>query len=97
MSPSNNDTGALYGEQRRVETAIRSAPVDATELKEIFAERTLLFAKKKRWSINQLADFSGVSRGFLSDVLRRKKAPTLRTIAVIATALDVEPWELLRP
>ena len=67
------------------------------ELKAVFAQRVTSLAKRRQLSINRLADFAGISRGFLSDVLRCRKAPTLRTIACVADALEVEPWELLKP
>jgi transcriptional regulator with XRE-family HTH domain len=71
--------------------------MEVTELKAIFSARVAALAEDRGLSINRLADFAGVSRGYLSDVLRQTKAPTLRTIARLAEALDVEPWELLRP
>ena len=71
--------------------------MEPDELKEVFAKRVTWFAKKRQLSVNRLADFAGISRGFLSDVLRCRKAPTLRTIACVAEALEVEPWELLKP
>jgi transcriptional regulator with XRE-family HTH domain len=52
-------------------------------------------ARKKRWSANQLADFAGISRGYLSDFLAGKKSPTLRTLGKLATALEVDAKELL--
>jgi transcriptional regulator with XRE-family HTH domain len=45
---------------------------------------------RKRWSANQLADLSGVSRGFVSEMLNGNKSPTLRTLAKIAEAFGVE-------
>lgn len=71
--------------------------MDPAELKTVFAERVTALADEKGWSINRLADFAGISRGYLSDVLRGKKAASLRTVALIASALECEPWELLRP
>jgi len=53
-------------------------------------------AKKKGYSINLLADFAGISRGYLSTILRGKKSPTLRTIEKIAMALDVEFADLFK-
>ena len=51
-------------------------------------------ARKKRWSANQLADFSTVARGYLSDVLTGKKSPTVRTLSKIARALQVDVRDL---
>lgn len=54
----------------------------------------LKLAKKRKWSINLLADFAGISRGYLSILLRGQKSPTLRTLEKIAAALEVEVAEL---
>jgi len=50
--------------------------------------------RKRRWSVNQLADFSQVGRGSLSDMLAGKKSPTVRTLVKIAKALEVEVRDL---
>jgi HTH-type biofilm formation transcriptional regulator len=50
---------------------------------------------RKGWSANQLADLSGVSRGFVSELMSGHKSPTLRTLAKIAEAFGVEVRELL--
>jgi transcriptional regulator with XRE-family HTH domain len=65
-------------------------------LTRIFAARVREVAAAKGLSINKLADFSGLSRGFVSEVLRGAKVPSLVTVEQLAAALDVEPWELLR-
>ena len=68
----------------------------ATPLTRLFAERVRREARAKGLSVNKLADFSGLSRGFLSEVLRGVKSPSLDTVEKIASALDVEAWQLLR-
>ena len=50
--------------------------------------------RRKKWSINQLADFSGLGRGYLSDVMNAKKSPTVRTLVKLADALETEVSEL---
>jgi transcriptional regulator with XRE-family HTH domain len=50
--------------------------------------------KKRGWSINKLADFADVGRGFLSDMLAGKKSPSVRTLAKLARALDVHVRDL---
>ena len=50
--------------------------------------------KRKGWSVNKLADFSGLGRGYLSDVLTAKKSPTVRTLVKIADALEIEVRDL---
>jgi transcriptional regulator with XRE-family HTH domain len=51
--------------------------------------------RRKKWSVNQLADFAGVGRGYLSELLRGMKSPTVRTLAKIAAALGVGVRDLL--
>ena len=48
-------------------------------------------------ALNSLADFATVSRSQLYDVIAGNKGTTIDWLAKVATALDVEPWELLRP
>ena len=55
--------------------------------KELMAERGL--------SLNRLADFSGVGRGRLSEILAGKSSPTLRTVGRLADALGVSVRDLL--
>jgi transcriptional regulator with XRE-family HTH domain len=49
------------------------------------------------WTLIRLADFSGIARGYLSNVLARQKSPTVRTLSKIAKALHVEVVDLLDP
>jgi len=51
--------------------------------------RIVELAAEKELSVNRLADFSGLSRGYVSTVLRGKKSPTLRTLIKLADALEV--------
>lgn len=51
--------------------------------------------KKRGWSMNQLADFSVVGRGYLSEVLAGRKSPSLRTLVKLAGALEVKVADLL--
>jgi len=50
---------------------------------------------RKAWSVNQLADFAGLARGGVSEILRVKRYPTLRTLLKLAEALDVPVKDLL--
>lgn len=59
------------------------------------AARIKALAKRRGWSVNKLADFAVVGRGYLSDVLAGRKSPTVRTLAKLASALEVEVKELL--
>jgi transcriptional regulator with XRE-family HTH domain len=62
----------------------------------VFSDNIRALAKKRGLSINHLADFAGISRGYLSTILRGQKSPTLRTVEKIAEALEVEVGELLK-
>jgi transcriptional regulator with XRE-family HTH domain len=69
--------------------------VRRSSLRRVFAGRVRALASARGWSLNQLADFAGLGRGFVSEVLRARKAPTLDTVEKLAAALDVEAAELL--
>ncbi len=60
-----------------------------------FIARVRALMRQRRWSANKLADFSGVARGYTSDMLAGKKSPTLRTLSKIAQALEVDVRDLL--
>lgn len=51
---------------------------------------------KRGWTLTQLAGFSDVAAGYMSNVLARKKSPTVRTLSKIAKALDVEVADLFK-
>lgn len=54
------------------------------------------FAKAKGMSLNRLADFAVMSRSQLFALLA-EEGGTLVTVAKLAAALGVEPWQLLKP
>jgi DNA-binding XRE family transcriptional regulator len=58
------------------------------------ASRTRELRKAKGWSQNQLADFAGVARGYLSHILAGEYSPTLRILARLADALEVQVKDL---
>lgn len=51
--------------------------------------------KRKKLSANKLADFAGIGRGSLSEILNGSRSPTVRTLAKLAAALEVEVRDLL--
>jgi transcriptional regulator with XRE-family HTH domain len=61
-----------------------------------FARRVRHLMAKKGFSLNHMADFSGIGRGRLSEILAAKSSPTLRTVGKMADALGVGPADLLR-
>lgn len=60
-----------------------------------FTRRVRQLMVQKRLSVNRLADFSGIGRGGLSELLAGKSSPTLRTMSRIADALEVSVRDLL--
>jgi HTH-type biofilm formation transcriptional regulator len=52
--------------------------------------------KRKGWSINRLADFAGMSNGYLWKLLHGQKSPTVRMLQRIAGALDTDVPSLFR-
>jgi transcriptional regulator with XRE-family HTH domain len=52
--------------------------------------------ERRGWTLTQLADFSGLGAGYMSNLLARKKSPTVRTLLKIAKALDVQVADLFK-
>ena len=62
----------------------------------ILITRVGTLAKRKALSINRLADAAGISRGYLSGVLRGVHSPSVQTVEKLAMALEVEVWQLFK-
>lgn len=60
------------------------------------AGRIDVLRQRKGWSINRLADFAGVSNGYLWKLLHAQKSPTVRMLQRIADALDTDVPALFR-
>jgi transcriptional regulator with XRE-family HTH domain len=60
------------------------------------AENIKKYARKQNLPINSLADFAGVSRSQLYDVLAGKKSPTVAWLEKIAQALEVDVQNLVK-
>ena len=71
--------------------------MEPRELRTLVARNVRSAAKRKGVALTALADFAGVSRSQVFAVLKSATSPTLDWIAKVATALDVEPWQLLAP
>lgn len=52
-------------------------------------------AAKRGYSMNQLADFAGISRGNLSGIMRCEVNPTLLTLELLSDALGVSLGDLV--
>jgi len=54
-------------------------------------------AKDRGLSLYELADFAGIARSHIYQIVNGHRAPTLTTLDKLAAALECEPWELLAP
>lgn len=65
----------------------------------VLRDNVKLLLHARGWSQVELARRSGIAQRTISDVLgygiRIDKAPTLRTVAAIAKAFGVPPWQLM--
>lgn len=72
--------------------------MDPDALRAVVAENIRAATRRKKgMTINSLADFATVSRAQLFNVLAGTSSPTTDWLAKVATALEVEPWQLLTP
>ena len=51
---------------------------------------------ERGWSQEAFADEAGLHRTYVSDIERGARNPTIRIVAQLADALDVEPADLVR-
>ena len=65
------------------------------KIRSVLAKNIRKYAEEKKMPLNSLADFAGVSRSQLYDVLNENKSATVDWIAKVATALKVDPSKLL--
>jgi transcriptional regulator with XRE-family HTH domain len=66
------------------------------ELREIFAKNLRTLRNRKKLSQEALAHEAGIDRTYVSALERGIYSASLDTIADIAKALGVEPFEMLR-
>jgi len=71
--------------------------VEPGALRILLAKNIRATARGKKVSLSALADFGGVSRAQMFNILRCSSSATLDWIAKVAAALEVEPWQLLTP
>jgi len=71
--------------------------VEPPELRALVAKNIRAYAKEKGMTLNRLADFAGVSKAQLYNVLRSSSSPSTDWLAGVANVLEVEPWQLLAP
>jgi transcriptional regulator with XRE-family HTH domain len=69
--------------------------VTERECRERLARNVRRLARRKRMSIEHLADFAEISRATLWRLLACMHNPTLRTLVKLANALECSPKDLL--
>lgn len=70
---------------------------DDTDARHTLGRNVRRLAAERGKSLDAVADFAGIARRTLYNTLAGSHDPTLRSLIRIASALEVEPWELLRP
>ena len=71
--------------------------MDGTEVRAALAKNIKAFRGCRNWSQADLAEKSGLSIVYLSDIERGNKWPYLDTLVKIAGAFKIEVYELLKP
>ena len=71
--------------------------MNGTEVRATLAKNIKTFRSNRNWSQADLAEKSGLSIVYLSDIERGNKWPYLNTLVKLANAFKVEVYELLKP
>ena len=79
------------------EGRLESCFMDPEEIRARVARRIRDLAARRKLTLNDLAEHAGVSRSHLHAVLAGERAATTDVLTKIATALRVDPHEILRP
>ena len=67
------------------------------EIRSVLARNIKTFRGRRNWSQANLAEKSGLSIVYISDIERGNKWPYLDSFVKLANALEVEIYELLKP
>ena len=71
--------------------------MDVTEIRSVLAKNIKMFRGRRNWSQANLAEKSGLSVVYISDIERGNKWPYLDSLIKLANALEIEIYELLKP
>jgi len=71
--------------------------MDGMEVRATLARNIKVFRARRNWSQADLAEKSGLSIVYLSDIERGNKWPYLNTLVKLAGAFKVDVYELLMP
>jgi len=67
------------------------------DMRKLVGDNCARLRKAKGWTQEQLAERSGLTQQYLSDLERGKRNPTIVTIYEIAQALEASHLELVTP
>lgn len=67
------------------------------ELIQLYSENIRRFRLSKKLTQERLAERAGITSAYISEIENQKKVGKFETIASIAAALEVEPYELFLP
>ncbi|HCR66528.1 helix-turn-helix transcriptional regulator [Oceanicaulis sp. UBA2681] len=67
------------------------------ELRHVLALNIQRLRRERGFSQEAFADHAGMDRTYISGIERGVRNPTVGVLSRLATALDVEPWQLLKP
>ncbi len=59
-------------------------------------ENLKLYREKLNFSQEKLSELAGISTDYISLIERGKRTPSIKRLCMIAKALDIEPYELLK-
>lgn len=77
--------------------ATRSPKLISLTSREVLALNIIRLRRDREWSQELLGAEAGLHRTFIAHVERLVRNPSLDSIEKIASALEVQVWELLRP
>lgn len=76
---------------------IESCLVDSDQIRARVATRTRQLATRRKMTLTALAQEAGISRSHLYTVLDGERSATTDLLTKLASALGVDPVELMRP
>jgi transcriptional regulator with XRE-family HTH domain len=71
--------------------------MEGNVVRQTLAGNIKLFRGRRNWSQADLAEKAGLSIVYLSDIERGNKWPYLDTLVKLASAFEIEVYELLKP
>lgn len=69
--------------------------MDPTRCRRVVAEAIRNLAAERGLTLHQLADLAAVSQSYMERVVTCRSAPTIDWVAKVASALEVNPMDLL--